>query len=96
MSKKVVVTTFAAIVVLGAGLVEHAYAADKPAMEKCYGVAKKGKNDCGTSQHACAGQAKINNDPKEWIFVPKGTCVKMGGHLRTDVSSAAPEENFSE
>jgi uncharacterized membrane protein len=47
--------------------------------EKCYGVAKAGKNDCGTATHSCAGQAKTDNDPAEWKKVPKGTCAQMGG-----------------
>mgnify|MGYP000960471032 CR=1 FL=1 len=50
--------------------------------EKCYGVAKAGKNDCGTAKHACAGQgAKMDNDPTEWKYVAKGTCEKMGGKM---------------
>jgi uncharacterized membrane protein len=48
--------------------------------EKCYGIAKAGKNDCGTAKHACAGQgAKADNDPAEWKYVAKGTCEKVGG-----------------
>jgi uncharacterized membrane protein len=49
--------------------------------QKCYGVAKAGKNDCATSSHACAGHAKADNDPVEWKYVPKGECEKMGGTL---------------
>ncbi len=58
-----------------------------PAMEKCYGVAKAGKNDCGTKTHACAGQAATNNDPSEWIYVPKGKCATMPGGRLTGPSS---------
>jgi len=47
--------------------------------EKCYGVAKAGQNDCGTASHGCAGQAKTDNDDKEWKYVAKGTCEKIGG-----------------
>jgi uncharacterized membrane protein len=47
--------------------------------EKCYGIAKAGKNDCGTAKHACAGEAKADNDPAEWKYVAKGTCEKAGG-----------------
>lgn len=47
--------------------------------EKCYGVAKAGKNDCASSAHSCAGQATKDNDPAEWKSVPKGECEKMGG-----------------
>jgi uncharacterized membrane protein len=62
------------------GVTQSAVAADE-AKEKCYGIAKAGKNDCGTNAHACAGQAKVDNDPEEWVYVPKGTCVKTGGKL---------------
>ena len=31
-----------------------ALSADEATMEKCYGVAKAGKNDCASSAHACA------------------------------------------
>jgi uncharacterized membrane protein len=51
----------------------------KGAQEKCYGVAKAGQNDCGTATHGCAGQAKVDNDAKEWKYVAKGTCEKLGG-----------------
>jgi uncharacterized membrane protein len=47
-------------------------------MEKCAGVAKAGKNDCGTSKHGCAGQAKADGG-EEWVYVPKGTCEKIVG-----------------
>jgi uncharacterized membrane protein len=47
--------------------------------EKCYGVAKAGQNDCATAAHSCAGQAKSDNAPGEWKYVPKGTCDKVGG-----------------
>jgi uncharacterized membrane protein len=53
----------------------------KADQEKCYGVAKAGQNDCGTATHGCAGQAKVDNDEKEWKFVPKGSCEKVGGKL---------------
>jgi uncharacterized membrane protein len=45
--------------------------------EKCYGVVKAGKNDCGASGHSCAGQAKEDGDANEWVFVPKGLCDKL-------------------
>lgn len=47
--------------------------------EKCQGIAKKGKNDCGANGHDCANQAKKDNDPKEWVYVPKGLCEKIAG-----------------
>jgi uncharacterized membrane protein len=51
-------------------------------MEKCYGVAKAGKNDCAGPAHACAGQSKADGGAKEWLNVPKGTCERLvGGSL---------------
>jgi uncharacterized membrane protein len=45
-------------------------------MEKCYGVALAGKNDCkagaGTS---CAGTSKVNYQGNAWKLVKAGTCV---------------------
>ena len=50
----------------------------KPAMEKCYGVAKAGKNDCaagpGTS---CAGTSTRDYQGNAWTLVKKGTCEKI-------------------
>jgi uncharacterized membrane protein len=56
-------------------------AAADAAKEKCLGVAEAGKNDCGTKDHSCAGQAKTDKDPNEWKYVPKGECEKMGGKV---------------
>ena len=48
---------------------------------KCYGIAQKGKNDCGTKKHSCAGQATRSNQPGEWVYAKKSTCVKKGGSV---------------
>jgi uncharacterized membrane protein len=67
---------------IGLSGAQPSYAADMEAgkgMEKCYGIVKAGKNDCGTSKHGCAGQATADNDSEEWIKVPKGTCEKIAG-----------------
>lgn len=53
--------------------------AGKKGMEKCAGIVKEGKNDCGTSKHACAGQAATDGDPEEWVYVPEGVCEKIVG-----------------
>jgi uncharacterized membrane protein len=58
-------------------------AADSPGTEKCYGVAKAGKNDCAGPGHVCAGLAKTDGHPDEWLAVPKGTCERIvGGSLK--------------
>ena len=59
--------------------------------EKCYGVAKAGKNDCGTATHACAGLAKKDNLPDEWKYVAKGTCKNMKG-LTADEAKAKTQK----
>jgi uncharacterized membrane protein len=51
-------------------------------MEKCYGVAKAGKNDCQTDHSSCAGTAKKDAQTDAWVSVPKGVCEKLvGGKL---------------
>lgn len=65
-----------------------ATAADAPAKDKCAGIAEAGKNDCASPAHSCAGQSKTSNDPKEWKYVPKGECEKMGGKLVTPEKKA--------
>ena len=50
----------------------------KPAMEKCYGVAKAGKNDCAAGPGTpCAGTAKADYQANAWKFVPAGTCASI-------------------
>jgi uncharacterized membrane protein len=61
-------------------------AADDPATEKCYGVAKAGKNDCAGPGHVCAGLAKTDGNPDEYVNLPKGTCERIvGGVLKAAV-----------
>jgi uncharacterized membrane protein len=65
-----------------------------PPKEKCYGIAKAGKNDCKSANgsHSCAGHATTDGDAHEWTFVPKGECEKQGGHL-TPPEAHAPAEH---
>jgi uncharacterized membrane protein len=67
---------------LALGLTANASAADKkPHMEKCFGIAKAGMNDCSSNKaaHSCAGQATRDRDPMDFVAVPKGTCDKIAG-----------------
>ncbi|NUQ17175.1 MAG: DUF2282 domain-containing protein [Sphingomonas sp.] len=47
-------------------------------VEKCYGVAKAGQNDCkagpGTT---CAGTSKVDYQGNAFKLVEKGTCAKI-------------------
>jgi uncharacterized membrane protein len=58
--------------------------------EKCYGIAKKGQNDCGNLQgtHSCGGKAAKDNDPGEWKYVAKGTCKEMKGMTASEAQKA--------
>ena len=62
----------------GATHAQQAQKAAAPAMEKCYGVALAGKNDCkagaGTT---CAGTSQVNYQKNAWKLVPAGTCTKI-------------------
>ena len=55
-----------------------AQAADQANMEKCYGVALAGKNDCkagpGTT---CAGTSTTDYQGNSWKLVPAGTCESI-------------------
>jgi uncharacterized membrane protein len=52
--------------------------AARPAMEKFYGVAQAGKNDCAAGPGTtCAGTAKADFQGNAWILVPKGTCTTI-------------------
>jgi len=80
--KDLIQSAIAGVIALGvSALPMQAAVAKDNEVEKCWGVAKKGQNDCGTSAHSCAGKAKADNDPAEWKEVAKGTCEKLGGKL---------------
>lgn len=73
--------SLAAMLALGfATLAASAHAdegARKP-MEKCYGVALAGKNDCAAGAGTtCAGTAKADYQGNAWVLVEKGTCTTI-------------------
>ncbi len=71
------VPAVAAAMALAAGLAAgEAQAKD---MEKCYGIAKAGHNDCQTNSSSCAGTSKTDNQGDAFILLPKGTCDKITG-----------------
>lgn len=65
------------LVLTGQAVATPSWAKKGDTIVKCKGVAKKGKNDCGANNHACAGMAKKDNDPNEWVYVPSGVCEKL-------------------
>ncbi|MBP0590797.1 DUF2282 domain-containing protein [Paraburkholderia sp. LEh10] len=51
--------------------------------ERCFGVVRAARNDCGTARHACAGRATRDAASDEWVLLPAGTCTKIvGGETR--------------
>lgn len=77
--KNIVGAALTGAMALGLVAMSSVAVAGKPGMEKCMGVAAAGKNDCGTSQHACGGMAKTDGMAEEWVYVPEGTCSKLVG-----------------
>lgn len=46
--------------------------------EQCYGVAKKGENDCAAGPGTtCAGTSKVDYQGNAWKLVKKGTCATI-------------------
>ncbi|QEL56226.1 BufA1 family periplasmic bufferin-type metallophore [Chromobacterium paludis] len=74
--KTLLASALGAVIAIGALSSMPAAAADK---DQCFGIAKAGQNDCKNAAHACAGQAKVDNDPTDFKLVPAGTCQQMGG-----------------
>lgn len=75
-SQHVATLTLAGVLAVGASLAAgSAYTVpDQPNnWEKCAGIAKAGMNDYGSldGKHSCTGQAKIDNDPQQWVYVPQ-------------------------
>ncbi|HZP86333.1 MAG TPA: DUF2282 domain-containing protein [Burkholderiales bacterium] len=87
-SNRVLRAALVSLVALGVSGAAQSALAAKADNEKCAGIVKGGKNDCGTSRNACAGQVKADNDPEAWIYVPKGVCERIaGGRLQTSADA---------
>ncbi len=47
-------------------------------MEKCFGVALAGQNDCAAGPGTtCAGTSTVDYQGNAWKLVPTGTCLTM-------------------
>ncbi|RTR27658.1 DUF2282 domain-containing protein [Shewanella atlantica] len=82
--------TVAGILAAGISVGANAVPEQPTQWEKCAGIAKAGANDCGAldGSHGCAGQAKSDNLPNEWVYVPAGTCEKITGGVVKAVKPA--------
>ncbi|MGU7779186.1 BufA1 family periplasmic bufferin-type metallophore [Burkholderia sp. PU8-34] len=67
-------------------LMPHAAATFEFDRERCFGIARAGRNDCGTARHACAGRAPHDASGDEWLSLPAGTCAKIAGGTVKSVS----------
>lgn len=67
-----------AVALAAAAVMASAPANAKDKMEKCYGVALAGENDCaagpGTS---CEGTSSVDYQGNAWSLVPAGTCESI-------------------
>ncbi|MFR9717914.1 DUF2282 domain-containing protein [Aeromonas diversa] len=79
MSKSIAIASVVTgLLALGAQMAAApAFAAEEK--EKCYGVAKAGKNDCATKSSSCAGTVKDDAMKDAFVVVPKGLCEKLAG-----------------
>jgi uncharacterized membrane protein len=85
----VVTTALASLIALGALGAQTAYAGEKKDLEKCYGVAKAGKNDCKTLSNACAGHSMEDSQKDAFIALPKGACERVvGGSLEVPTANS--------
>ena len=74
------------------GMSSDATAEDMAAMEKCYGVALAGKNDCKAGKGTtCAGTNTVDYQGNSWSLVKKGTCEKIATPLGNGSLSCIPE-----
>lgn len=75
-------TAAASLLAIGAlSLTPIAQAGDMGNMEKCFGAASAGHNDCAgvSGLHSCKGSSTSSYNPGDFKVVPTGTCAKMGG-----------------
>ncbi len=71
-----VAAALAATFAAAAGI-DRAQAGDT-GMEKCFGVALAGKNDCAAGAGTtCAGTSKVDYQGNSWTLVKTGTCLTM-------------------
>ena len=54
-------------------------------MEKCYGVAKAGMNDCKAGEGTtCQGTSTEDGQMNAWVLTPAGLCDKLVGGSLTE------------
>lgn len=46
-------------------------------MEKCYGIAKTGMNDCDANDSSCSAASTMDGDVNYYVNLPAGVCAKL-------------------
>lgn len=79
----------AAASVLAMGLLAASPGAQAASMEKCFGIANAGQNDCASLDglHSCKGHSSATNSPADYRVVAAGTCAQMGGLNEADAKA---------
>ncbi|KTD41231.1 DUF2282 domain-containing protein [Legionella parisiensis] len=77
-----VMTAFFVLVATGSSAADNDTTATT---EKCYGISKKGMNDCATATASCASSATKDKQKDAFILLPKGLCDRIvGGSLKPE------------
>ena len=50
-----------------------------PGSQKCFRIAKSGKNACAAGAHSCAGQGTRDADKNSYVYLPVGACARIAG-----------------
>ena len=93
MNKRFVLATAVAAAIATPALLTAQKPVTPPSFkaEKCYGIAKAGKNDCATSTNACHGHVSTDSHPEAWIYLPAGTCERIEGAHVVNVVDPTPK-----
>lgn len=86
MKTRILVASAFAAAIAAPSLLSAQKPAEMPSFkaEKCYGIAKAGKNDCAsTGNNSCGGTSRRDADKKAWMFVPAGYCERIVGASTT-------------
>lgn len=77
MNRQVLSLALATSLAAGLGMAATGQAAAED-MEKCYGVALAGQNDCAAGPGTtCAGTSTVDYQGNAWSLVPAGTCAEI-------------------
>ncbi len=78
-TKKAIIGAAIGAAITGIAITSQAEDKPKPKKEKCYGVTKAGKNDCGSKGLSCAGAATTDSQSNAFVVVPAGLCERLAG-----------------